>query len=249
MCDTASVKMNRRRLLVATVLSAGTVQAQAGKSAEIESVRSATRSYYSIWSADDERLYCTLVTDDYVVVEHDARVRPEDDAKAGRRSAPTPSIFSRHPSSGIWRTPTGISTRRSSMRTEPATADGWKSACSGALAATAGRDLAFDPHRQGVAYWPAHTCRRFSLQTDAGPALPPVASYLRKSAAGRDRARRNMRHGSRTLPPAPRPPTACGQSFFGRFCLPCMRVARPEHVRLRCTLPFIYAVCDGEERT
>ena len=81
MCDTASVKMNRRRLLVATVLSAGTVQAQAGKSAEIESVRSATRSYYSIWSADDERLYCTLVTDDYVVVEHDARVRPEDDAQ------------------------------------------------------------------------------------------------------------------------------------------------------------------------
>ena len=73
--------MKRRNLLVLTATScAANIKAQDGASSA-SAVQAAIRDYYEAWQNRDEAKYRTLVTDDYILLEHGERMTFEDDVR------------------------------------------------------------------------------------------------------------------------------------------------------------------------
>ena len=74
--------MKRRNLLIGIAASCpATLIAQGSSSPGAPDVQIAIRSYYDIWQRRDVSRYRTLLTDDYVLLEHGERMSVEDDVR------------------------------------------------------------------------------------------------------------------------------------------------------------------------
>jgi ketosteroid isomerase-like protein len=74
--------MRRRDLLTAGAgCCASSLSAQPSRSAAVEAVQAAIRTYYSVWESGDANRYAGLLTTDYVLLEHGVPMKMEDDLK------------------------------------------------------------------------------------------------------------------------------------------------------------------------
>ena len=74
--------MKRRALLAGIAVSgASALNAQRSPLSAVQAVQAAICNYYDVWQARDVSLYRTLLTDDYMLLEHGVRMNVEDDVR------------------------------------------------------------------------------------------------------------------------------------------------------------------------